>query len=484
MGGSPSSCAVSITKAAPVAPLFVATMSLSKHEDTAVQMERLSSSDLDAEKAHATEHAERLSELADPDAGKSPEERAAIDRKLMRKVDLWLIPWLCLLYLLSFLDRSNIGNARLAGMEEDLDMGGHDYNNALTIFFISYALAEPITNVLLKRLTPRVFFTGIILLWGLIMTLMGLVTSYSGLLACRWFLGLAEAGLFPGVNYYLSCWYKRSELGMRAAVFFSAAALAGSFGGLLAAAIAQMEGVGGKAGWAWIFIIEGLATMFVGCFCWWMVFDWPATARFLTEEDRLRLRRRPERLEVLGLRFHLHGKPLPPLRFQSVSADYSGWHGLQGHSRSTPFGPAIRRGCDLHDCSRLDCRPNPSAWPLQHGHRHCCCDRILHAAGHPEPQNPVCRYIFGCSRNLPHHSEHPVVGQQQHRGHLQTRCHHRHCCRLGQSQRSCQLQHLHQGGEAKILHRPRYRSGLPHRLPAWRHHLHVYHAARGEQEKA
>ncbi|RMZ32952.1 hypothetical protein D0859_02904 [Hortaea werneckii] len=285
-------------------------MSLFKHEDTAVQMERVSSSDLDAEKAHATEHAERLSELADPDAGKSPEERAAIDRKLMRKVDLWLIPWLCLLYLLSFLDRSNIGNARLAGMEEDLDMGGHDYNNALTIFFISYALAEPITNVLLKRLTPRVFFTGIILLWGLIMTLMGLVTNYSGLLACRWFLGLAEAGLFPvssiakhlhakmlltliqGVNYYLSCWYKRSELGMRAAVFFSAAALAGSFGGLLAAAIAQMEGVGGKAGWAWIFIIEGLATMFVGCFCWWMVFDWPATARFLTEEDRLRLRRR------------------------------------------------------------------------------------------------------------------------------------------------------------------------------------------------
>merc|ERR1712070_928451 len=292
MGGSPSSCAVSITKAGPVAPLFFATMSLFKHEDTAVQMERVSSSDLDAEKAHATEHAERLSELADPDAGKSPEERAAIDRKLMRKVDLWLIPWLCLLYLLSFLDRSNIGNARLAGMEEDLDMGGHDYNNALTIFFISYALAEPITNVLLKRLTPRVFFTSIILLWGLIMTLMGLVTNYAGLLACRWFLGLAEAGLFPGVNYYLSCWYKRSELGMRAAIFFSAAALAGSFGGLLAAAIATMDGVGGKPGWAWIFIIEGLATMFVGCFCWWLVFNWPDTATFLTPDERIRVRRR------------------------------------------------------------------------------------------------------------------------------------------------------------------------------------------------
>ena len=144
------------------------------------------------------------------------------------------------------------GNARAAGMEKDLSMEGHDYNNTLTIFFISYALAEPVTNVLLKRLTPRVFFTSIILVWGLVSTLMGLVHNYEGLLAARWFLGLAEAGLFPGVNYYLSCWYKRSELGLRAATFFSAAALAGSFGGLLAAAIAQLDGAGGKNGWAWM----------------------------------------------------------------------------------------------------------------------------------------------------------------------------------------------------------------------------------------
>jgi hypothetical protein len=65
---------------------------------------------------------------------------------------------------------------------------------------------------------------------------------------------LTHPGLFPGVNYYLSCWYKRSEFGIRAAIFFSAAALAGSFGGLLAAGIAQMKGIGGKPGWAWIFV--------------------------------------------------------------------------------------------------------------------------------------------------------------------------------------------------------------------------------------
>lgn len=211
---------------------------------------------------------------------------------MVRRVDLFLIPWLALLYLLSFLDRTNIGNARLENIEIDLGMVKGDYNMALTIFFISYAVFEPLTNALLKRLTPRIFFTAIIFAWGTIMTLMGVVENQAGLLAARWFLGLAEAGLFPGVNYYLGCWYKGSEIGFRSSLFFSAAALAGSFGGLLAAAIAKMDGVGGMPGWSWIFILEGLATAIVGVMCWWMVFDWPDTARFLTPEDRIRVQRR------------------------------------------------------------------------------------------------------------------------------------------------------------------------------------------------
>jgi MFS family permease len=94
------------------------------------------------------------------------------------------------------------------------------------------------------------------------------------------------------VNYYLSCWYKRSEFGIRAAIFFSAAAFAGSFGGLLAAAIAQMKGVGHKPGWAWIFILEGLFTIIIGIISYWMVHDFPDEAKFLNEADRLRVIRR------------------------------------------------------------------------------------------------------------------------------------------------------------------------------------------------
>jgi MFS family permease len=124
------------------------------------------------------------------------------------------------------------------------------------------------------------------------MTFMGFVTSWSGLMAARWFLGLAEAGLFPGVSYYLSCWYKRSEFGVRMAIFFSAAAVSGSFGGLLAAAIEKMNGLGGRPGWAWIFILEGILTCLCGFASFWMVQNFPDDATFLSEADRARVIRR------------------------------------------------------------------------------------------------------------------------------------------------------------------------------------------------
>lgn len=121
---------------------------------------------------------------------------------------------------------------------------------------------------------------------------MGLTHNFQGMMTARFFLGMAEAGLFPGINYYLSCWYKRDEFGIRAAIFFSAAAVSGSFGGLLAAAIGKMRGIGGKEGWAWIFLLEGFATILVGIVSFWMVFDFPDEANFLSDVDRQRVLRR------------------------------------------------------------------------------------------------------------------------------------------------------------------------------------------------
>lgn len=115
------------------------------------------------------------------------------------------------------------------------------------------------------------------LAWGIVMTLMGTVTSYGGLLAARMALGIAEGGLFPGVTFYITMWYQRHECGLRMAIFFSAATLAGAFGGLLARGITEMNGVGGKPGWAWIFILEGLVTVLVACIAYWVINDYPET---------------------------------------------------------------------------------------------------------------------------------------------------------------------------------------------------------------
>ncbi|RDB23798.1 hypothetical protein Hypma_008967 [Hypsizygus marmoreus] len=208
------------------------------------------------------------------------------ERKLMRKIDIALIPWLALLYLLSFLDRTSIGNAKLYNLTGDLHMTDKQYLLTLTIFFFSYAIFEVPSNVFLKRLRPSIWLSAMMLLWGVMMTVQGLVHDFGGLMGMRWMLGVFEAGLFPGVNYYLSCWYKRSEFGIRAAIFFSAASVSGAFGGLLAAAISKMDGIGGKPAWAWIFILEGLATVLAGVASFWIIQDFPDTARFLTEAER------------------------------------------------------------------------------------------------------------------------------------------------------------------------------------------------------
>lgn len=124
------------------------------------------------------------------------------------------------------------------------------------------------------------------LAWGIVATLMGICTNFTGFLLARFFLGVTESGLFPGVVFYLSMWYKRTETTFRIALFFSAASLAGAFGGVLAWGIAHMRGVGDLAGWQWIFILEGLLTVVVAVLAYFFIHNYPSTATFLTEQER------------------------------------------------------------------------------------------------------------------------------------------------------------------------------------------------------
>ncbi|KZP18347.1 MFS general substrate transporter [Athelia psychrophila] len=206
--------------------------------------------------------------------------------RILRKLDWHLMPIVSTLYLLAFLDRSNIGNAKVAGMAKDLNLTGYKYNTAAAVFYILYCLAEIPSNIALQLYRPSRWIPTIMLAWGLIVTLMCFINTYKGLLVARIFLGLAEAGLFPGAVYYISMWYPRAEQAKRIAIFYSAATVAGAFGGLLAYGIERMEGVGGLHGWQWIFCLEGIVTMLVAVLSFFGMHDYPATATFLSEPER------------------------------------------------------------------------------------------------------------------------------------------------------------------------------------------------------
>ncbi|EKM57338.1 uncharacterized protein PHACADRAFT_160834 [Phanerochaete carnosa HHB-10118-sp] len=212
----------------------------------------------------------------------TPEQEA----KLYRKVDLWLMPILTIMYLFSFLDRGNIGNAKLQGLTSQLHLTGNKYNIALTMYFIPYCIFECPANLVLKKFRPSRWLPGITIVWGIIVTLMGLDRTYANLVGTRIALGIAEAGLFPGVVYYLSIWYPRHMLQWRIGIFYGGATVAGAFSGLLAFGISFMSGTDGMLGWSWIFIIEGIATVCVGIISLFILVDFPDTAKFLTPEEK------------------------------------------------------------------------------------------------------------------------------------------------------------------------------------------------------
>ncbi|PCH43295.1 MFS general substrate transporter [Wolfiporia cocos MD-104 SS10] len=207
-------------------------------------------------------------------------------RRVMSKLDWHLLPFVSLLYLMSFLDRTNIGNAKVAGLAADLGLTGLQYNLCSAIFFIPYCFFEVPSNMAMKLFKPSRWIPLIMFLWGIVMLSMAFVKNFSGLLAARIFLGVAESGLFPGVTFYLCLWYPRAEQAQRVSFFLSAATVAGAFGGIFAFGIEKMNGIGGLAGWSWIFLLEGLLTSLIAIISYFFMHDYPETATFLTETER------------------------------------------------------------------------------------------------------------------------------------------------------------------------------------------------------
>ncbi|KAI5924830.1 major facilitator superfamily domain-containing protein [Camillea tinctor] len=232
----------------------------------------------------------------------SPNWTVEEETEVRRKLDWQLVPTVTILYLLCFLDRVNIGNARIQGLEEDLNLYGYRFNIATSIFYIVYLTIEVPSNIILKRVGPRFYIPGLVFGFGIVSLATAFVHNFDQLCALRALLGIFEGGTMPGIAFFLSSFYKREELYFRIGIYVSAASIAGAFGGLLAAGFSQIP-EWGPAGsrlhtWRNIFFFEGIITMLAALAAPLVLPQSPESSRYLTPRqqwiaaERLRLEHR------------------------------------------------------------------------------------------------------------------------------------------------------------------------------------------------
>jgi MFS family permease len=228
-----------------------------------------------------------------PDSSSLHPPDAAASKAVRRKVDSRLLAFYCIVYLFMRINATNVTNTAIMNAGEPTNIKaqlGHITSSQwawiVSIFSYPYMFFEPPSTLLLKRFTPRVWMSRIMITWGAISMCQAATTNYAGMLACRFFLGAAEAGYYPGVLYHLSFWYPATKLPLRIAVFYSFGVFSGTASGFLAFAISHMDGLQGLSGWQWMFIIEGVPAVCLGIAAWFWLPNWPETATFLNADEK------------------------------------------------------------------------------------------------------------------------------------------------------------------------------------------------------
>lgn len=218
----------------------------------------------------------------------SADERRRLELALVRKIDLRLLPMVILMYIMNYLDRNNIAAARLAGLEDELNLTSSQYLTALSILFVGYILMQVPSNLFLNKIgLPAVYLPSVMIAWGVISGATAGVQSFGGLVAVRFCLGFVEAAYFPGCLLFLSSWYTRSELGFRTAILYSGSLLSGAFSGLISAGITNgLDGAKNIRAWRWLFIIEGAITVIIAVVAFFVLPNFPRTTIWLTENER------------------------------------------------------------------------------------------------------------------------------------------------------------------------------------------------------
>ncbi|KAH8107550.1 MFS general substrate transporter [Phellopilus nigrolimitatus] len=236
----------------------------------------------DVEQARANVDVVASTEKEVKHAGFTPEER-----RLVRKLDLRIMPIVCLMYLFAYLDRSNLGNARLQGLPQDAlggDPTGQLFDWVNSVFFFPYVILQVPATILMKLFPPRIWLGISASAWGTCSTLMSTGFSFPGLIVARMFLGAFEACFGPAIPLYLSYFYTKNEMGLRMAYFFGFAAVAGAFGGLIAFGVQQAHAA--IANWRLLFIVEGIPAVMMSLVAVFFLPDRPEMTSFLNENER------------------------------------------------------------------------------------------------------------------------------------------------------------------------------------------------------
>ena len=207
---------------------------------------------------------------------------------LHRKIALRLVPFLVLLYMVAFLDRVNISFAALT-MNRDLGISERLYGFAAGVFFLGYCLFEVPANIMLARIGARRWIAALLIAWGAISVLTAFVPNRTVYVAARFLLGVAEAGFYPGVLFYLTLWLPRSVRTRVMAQFMLAIPVVSCIGSPISSHILLMDQIAGLKGWQWLFLLEGSPALFLGIATWFILADGPDSASWLSTAEKAQL---------------------------------------------------------------------------------------------------------------------------------------------------------------------------------------------------
>lgn len=207
------------------------------------------------------------------------------EKDLYRRITWRLIPYLFVLYIVAYVDRVNVGFAAM-DMKRQLHFSDTVYGTGAGVFFLGYALFDIPSSLMIRYTGTRIWIARIMISWGLIAACMMFVSSPVSFYVMRFLLGVGEAGFVPGMLLYLTFWFPSNVRAQAVAKFMTATSLAGVVGGPLSSALLKMDGIGGLAGWQWLFVAEGIPTVLLGISVLWVLKDGPEQASWLSGDEK------------------------------------------------------------------------------------------------------------------------------------------------------------------------------------------------------